>query len=448
MSRNTEFVIARGLRRLYPHRSWTKVVVMQVVQASSRLLMCCLMLLTASTVLRAGESSAKFAGLGLEEKWHGQAVLNTARDNVRHVVNDEDIVVVQSTAGVVTAFNSEDGRKRWAVQVGRNDEPAMAAVTNSEQIVIIAGPVVYGLNKFSGDELFKYRLPGQPSASPAIDDTTMYIPMNEGSVYAVSIPTLKHLERYGTLPPTIARPFLWRFICNEVCVHPPVLSDGAITFATESRNLHSIDLNGRSLYQIVMRQPATAPLTVVPNELTSSVIVATGDNRLRSVVSTKPEADWVFPMGRTIYRHPVVIGDHIFVVTDGGGLICVSRTTGRPVIFEDEEGNAREWYTDDITNVVSVTNKHVYTVDVSDRLAVLKRSSGEVLAKTTIPEFEHRHRNVLTDRVYLVSNKGEIVCLREPAIEFAMYHQNPDRQPITPDVPDKEPQPEETAEGF
>lgn len=39
----------------------------------------------------------------LVKLWKPQAVLNVERDKVAHIVNDEDVVFVQSTAGIVTA---------------------------------------------------------------------------------------------------------------------------------------------------------------------------------------------------------------------------------------------------------------------------------------------------------------------------------------------------------
>jgi outer membrane protein assembly factor BamB len=425
-----------------------KVATMQVQRSWIGLFAVTMLVVNSAMQCCAVEPNQQFGGLGLEVKWQGQAVLNTSRDSVRHVVNDEDVIFVQSTAGVVTAFNAEDGRKRWAIQVGRNDEPAMAATTNHNLVLVIAGPVAYAMNKFTGDEVFKFRLPGQPAADPAMDENIFCVPMSEGAVHAFSIETLTHLERYGTLPPAVAKPFLWQFISNEICSHAPVINEDSVVFTTLSNNLHSVDLRGRSLYQVTMREPATAPMTAVSDELTDSVIVATGDNRLRSVVTTKPLVDWMFPLGRTIREQPVVIGDQVFAVTDGGGLMCISRSSGRPMIAELEDGSTREWFTSGIVKVVTVTQDKVYGVDVSDRLVVIKRTTGEVIARTSVQQFRHRHPNHLTDRVYLVSSSGQIMCLREPGSEFATYHQNPQKQPIAADVPDSDPVPAAENEGF
>ena len=100
----------------------------------------------------------------LVQLWEAQAVLNVERDKVAHIVNDEDVVFVQSTAGIITALNAETGREMWTAQVGRTDEVAMPATSNASIVMIVVGPALYALDKFSGKELFSYRLPSQPSA--------------------------------------------------------------------------------------------------------------------------------------------------------------------------------------------------------------------------------------------------------------------------------------------
>ena len=75
----------------------------------------------------------------LQTLWEAQAVLNVDRDRVAHLVNDEDVVFVQSTAGVVTAINAETGREMWTAQVGRTDEVAMPATSNAGIVMIVAG---------------------------------------------------------------------------------------------------------------------------------------------------------------------------------------------------------------------------------------------------------------------------------------------------------------------
>src|SRR5262245_28202618 len=99
--------------------------------------------------------------LGLERSWWGQAVMNPSRDKVRNIAVDEDLVYVQSTSGVTTAFDAETGRQAWAVQLGRFDPPSYPAVSNEDLVLIVVGSTMYGLEKKSGRTMWTLILPGQ-----------------------------------------------------------------------------------------------------------------------------------------------------------------------------------------------------------------------------------------------------------------------------------------------
>ena len=68
--------------------------------------------------------------IGLERGWWAQAVINPHRDKIKHVSIDEDMVYVQASSGVTTAFDAESGQQLWAVQLGRFDQPSFPAVSN------------------------------------------------------------------------------------------------------------------------------------------------------------------------------------------------------------------------------------------------------------------------------------------------------------------------------
>ena len=105
---------------------------------------------------------------GLVRMWWAQAEMNTARDTVRYLVADEQIVLVHSSGGLLSAFEAETGRKLWAIQIGPQDTPGFAPVANDELVLIAAGVRLYAMDKWTGDPVWTIIVPGQPSASPAI----------------------------------------------------------------------------------------------------------------------------------------------------------------------------------------------------------------------------------------------------------------------------------------
>ena len=370
----------------------------------------------------------------LVKLWEAQAVLNVGRDKVAHIVNDEDIVFVQSTAGIVTALNAESGREMWTAQVGRTDEVAMPATSNASIVMIVAGPTLYALNKFSGKELFSYRLPNQPSAGPVITESSFFVPLSDGSIVACSLKTLQYLERYHKLPPGIGHAVAWHFSTGEVIKFAPVAGSSRVGFVTDQGNIHVLDISGvqagRSKFQFLMQSPATAPLTLVTRDQ-EYILAAAANHRLFCIgMNTSGRMEWQFPLGHQISEPITVIGQDVYIVGDEGELMGLGLKSGLPLQTTDEQQFALA----DVKVLVSVTEKAVYVIDSAARLVTANRKTGKIMTKEHFPDLTVPIRNSVTDRVYLSSTSGRVVCMKESGIDFPIYHQNPQRSPIMPEV--------------
>lgn len=373
--------------------------------------------------------------LGLELRWTAQGVLNVNRDKVRYLTNDEELIFVQSSAGIVTAFNAENGRKMWASQIGSNDESSEAAVTNKQTLLIVTGVVVNGLDKFSGDELFRFRLPHPPKTTPGMDEASFYVPMNDGSVGAFSMKTLTQLERLGTLPPGVTKPMAWRFVAGEEIIFPPVIGTETIAVASQAGNLHAVNAgginSGKALYQLLLRSPMSAPLAYVNRSGNESLVAASADNRIFCIEMSKgARMRWVYPMGRPITEPMSVVDDTVFIITNGEGLSALSMVSGLPFMVEGQP-----WKVPGITSIAAVSATRVYAVDLSRRLVVIDRNTADVLGRISLIDHRIVVRNGSTDRIYVSTPSGNVVCLAEKGSNFATYHNNPDREPILPVVP-------------
>ena len=232
------------------------------------------------------------------------------------------------------SFHAENGRKLWAVQPGRSDEPAMTATSNSDIVIVTAGPVVYGYNKFTGEQVIEHRLIKQPTAGPVMTDTQLFIPVEGGGIYAYALGVLQYIHQFGALPAGSPRSFIWRFICNEKIIIPAVVGDQGLAFASQAGNLHSVATRGRirgtTIFQVQMAAPASAPLSIAPNSTSSTVFVLTGAHQVLAVDLIKGRVLWEFPVGRPMLSAPIVIGDDVYVVTNDGSLLRITRDLSTP----------------------------------------------------------------------------------------------------------------------
>ena len=370
----------------------------------------------------------------LVQLWESQAILNVERDTVAHIVNDEDVVFVQSTAGIVTALNAETGREMWTAQVGRTDEVAMPATSNASIVMIVTGPALHALDKFSGKELFSYRLPSQPSAGPVITEGSFFIPLSDRSLCTYALNTLQYLERYHKLRPGIPKAIAWRFATGEVIRRPPVAGSSRVGFVTEQGNIYVVDISGvqagRAKFQFLMQSPVTAPLTVATRDQ-EYLLAAAANNRLFCIgMNTNGRMQWTFPLGQRVSEPITVIGQDVYIVGDEGELLGLGLQSGLPLQTVNQEPFALT----DVKVLVSVTERAVYVIDSAGRLVTVNRRTGQVVAKEQYRDLTLPIRNSVTDRVYLSSRSGRVVCMKESGIDFPIYHQNPQRSPIMPEV--------------
>ena len=382
-------------------------------------------------------SAHSLKATGLEVNWTGQAVLDPSRDKVRFITNDEQLVFVQSSAGVVTAFNGEVGRQMWVRQVGRNDAFSMQAVSNSELLLIVSGPEAFGLDKFTGEEIFRHRLPRQPTTPPAIDSAAAYFPLGDGTVYGFSLQTLTHKSRYDTLPPGVARSYLWRFVSNERLEHPPVVTENVIAFSSTSRNLHSVSAAGISYYQEFLNAAPSAPLALDLLGERRNIVIATEDRNLFSFDLTRGTLTWNVPLERRVSRQPLIVGNRVYLVMNATGLTCVSTRTGNYVRVENSIGTSERWFVPSIESIAGVAGDFVYGVDTNRGIVAISQDTGLIHGRAPVPDYSLHHQNSVTDRLYLSSPKGEIISLKPAGSDFATYHQHPEDEPLEVDVLDK-----------
>ncbi len=294
----------------------------------------------------------------LERKWESQAVINSSRDKIAHLVIDEDVIIVQSNTGLVTVFNSENGRKYWSSQVGRNDEVSVPAATDSQMMVIASGMTIHAYDKFSGLHLFSYTLPHVATAAPTLvrreltegDNIRtarwLTVPVADGSVVTYDIDILERTGKLGTLPPKVARAIMWRFATSEIIPFPIVAGDDRLVFATQFGNVHCVDLagadGGKSRFQFILRNGTSAPPLSTRLNNQEYFLAASSDGRLFCAVLkqfqeavkdgfvTTPSGTvlWTIPLSRNISQPMMVVGRDLFFVTDDGILQKHALETG------------------------------------------------------------------------------------------------------------------------
>ena len=100
-----------------------------------------------------------------------------------------------------------------------------------------------------------------------------------------------------------------------------------------------------------------------------------------------------------------------------------------------------KWERPGITDVLGASRSRLFCSDVLGNIVLLQRSTGRPLGTLPLRSFSVRLQNDRTDRLFLATPSGLVMCLREQGSEFAHYHKYPERAPIVPDVEPDEPTP-------
>ena len=356
---------------------------------------------------------------GLERVWVAQATLNPSRDKLRHITLDEEVVIAQASSGVVTAFDSETGRRFWSIQLGRTDLKSFGAVTNQEQVIVIAGTQVYGVHKYTGELLWKHHIPEQPSVSPSMDEKNLYIGTLKGNIYAYNLAKIQELYEDSKLDGWAHQASRWSYRTGQQVLTPPVTNGRVVAIANRANQLYSIGATrGKTIFQFETDEPVSAPMAQRDDWL----LMASQDFRLYSININNGGLRWIYPSGRPITAAPRVIGKNVFLTPEFAGLFCLDLETGEKL-----------WWRQGIKKFLSATPDLVFATDESENIAVLSRRTGAPIGNLALYNYTVQLDNDRTDRLYLATESGRVVCIRQKGRTFPIYHKHPERRPIMPE---------------
>ena len=88
-----------------------------------------------------------------------------------------------------------------------------------------------------------------------------------------------------------------------------------------------------------------------------------------------------------------------------------------------------------------MTGGAVAASDADGNLTMVSRSSGETIGSLPLRRYNVRTVNDRTDRIFLATESGLVICLRQIGHPYPVYHRYPDRLPLLPEI-----EPEDSSE--
>ncbi|XZE21370.1 PQQ-binding-like beta-propeller repeat protein [Pirellulaceae bacterium SH449] len=148
---------------------------------------------------------------------------------------------------------------------------------------------------------------------------------------------------------------------------------------------------------------------------------------IKANLTSNNSVSWRRKFGIPTGNSPVVGKKHVAIVSQNGLLLMADLETGQDVWRRPIGG---------IAKVLNITEGKLYAMDQAGKLAVISMESGVQLGRVAVGRFRGITNNI-SDRILLVSDLGELVCLREIDSEMPVYTTTKiyDGEPATESTP-------------
>jgi outer membrane protein assembly factor BamB len=294
---------------------------------------------------------------------------------------------VQTNTGALQALDAHTGQSRWTVQIGRPYFPSVAPAANDEVVAVIAGTSLTLLEAETGNALYQRQSAGVPTGGLAIDERFVYMPAASGMVEAYDL-----TDRDGRTP--------WRFASEGVVRHAPLPIGESLLWGSEAGAVFSVDvLHSRVNFTAEVVAPIAGSLVPLGANL---FVVATEDGLVHAFDRRSGGLVWRQSVGDQI-DHPVLVDGVVYVPTRRSGAFAFDGETGQQL-----------WQVDGIDRLLALSPTRLYGLDGDNLLSAVDRQQGTVTATSRAKHIDLAMTNSLTDRIYLGSRRGNLVCLREP----------------------------------
>jgi outer membrane protein assembly factor BamB len=400
------------------------------------------------------------ANLGLERHWFSTIPLAGGADRVANMNMAGPAgkyLFVQTTQGIVICFDAETGRRYWTAHLpGPLLQPSAISV-NDTMAVAAVGQKVYGLELKTGTTIWQAQLEDIAEGT-GVNDVMAAVALSNGKVQIFNV---KHQgphtcgeqhdpENCSLLKPSVGS-YIYGWQANKGISSPPIVTKEFLTFASEDGKVYTASVQDRKILHRVETKGAIKGH--IGTYGYSQVIVGSEDHKLYCIDVFDPnntDTNWITTTPSPIDKGVLVADDQAFTVTREGLFLALNM----------KDGSVRwELRTPGRAKLLAVSPSRIYGISPDGGIAIIQRADGKILAtpETSISSYgvdlklyTHRMSNDQNDRIYLASEDGILLCLRElDAVQVAPLR-DPKLAPFgtTPEELEEmqNPQPKETAE--
>lgn len=302
-------------------------------------------------------------------------------------------------SGLVHALDAETGRTLWVRPFGSPNNPAYSPGVNDKYIAIANGSTVFVADSQTGESIYETKLASLPGAGPAVSDQVVHIPLADGFVESHY---LRKPDERLTQP-------IYRFRSIGQLDVQPVISGGTIAWPSMRGYMYVGDANQNNIrYRLECRDEIRCkPAFGTGNR----ILVGSVDGNLYCLQERSGSLEWRFTSGEPIIEAPVVVGNEVFVCNEYGGVFSIDLASGQ-----------ERWWAPSVTRVVGVSPTRIYGLGALGRVYILDRSTGGLVGTIPLVDDKISFVNTFTDRIYLATERGRVIALRETNAVYPVIH--------------------------
>ncbi len=314
--------------------------------------------------------------------------------------------------GMLESRDAETGEVHWTRQIGDRRLPFAAIGVDDQFLSIINGSYMIQIDVTNGEELGKIRTRGTPMFGAINAGDFAMIPMVGGSV-----------EGYPLSDPT-RDPFL-RSSAGSALSMPTKSPDSTlVAWGTDQSYVFVAESSGK---------PSILFRLSTDGNVSSRIASASGNRfffgsengQVYGLRGTRTgEVMWSQPFGEPFYNQPFVVGNQVLITTTFGNLVSFDATNGLPT-WNQPISNCGK--------LMAAFGGRLYLTTISGALGVVEIETGEMIGIFYDVRPERLLVNTQSDRLYLVSSRGEVQCLRPKDSDLPTFTSAPDLAAEQPD---------------
>lgn len=308
-------------------------------------------------------------------------------------------LVVVTADGLVQNFDAETGKLHWSAPCGNTFAPAFPAALSAAGVAVVHGTNVYLLDWATGKQIRSVAARSKTSNAIAVAKGVGFVSDYVGNVTSYGLGPDADPWSYVMLGHAVGQSV--SFANQQFCA---IASDAGYVYVFTFDKAPSVWLRYETSSAIA-GSLAAGNNAVYVGTTGGSISKISADSRLGSIA-------WEYRSSDPISAPALIDGDSVYVANEGGVLISIG----------DNSSGLANWITyGNVERVVGSAGDNVFCITKAKRLVAFDKASGRKVAATAPIDTSMTITNPSTNRVYVVTRDGRLVCLRPVGSELPTF---------------------------